>query len=119
MTAETRSSRKRRVGALLLVFGVMGAGATGVSRAAPTQAEVDSAQERLHALEKDFELAVEEYNLVHERLDQIRKDIATGELVVRRLERHMSIEQDSAVALVEKRTRPPCGPSFALLQLII
>ena len=80
----------------------MGAGATGVSRAAPTQAEVDSAQERLHALEKDFELAVEEYNVVHERLDEIRKDIATSELVIRRLERHMSIEQDSAVALAQE-----------------
>jgi cell wall-associated NlpC family hydrolase len=80
----------------------MGAGATGVSRAAPTQAEVESAQERLHALEKDFELAVEEYNLVHERLDQIRKDIATSELVISRLERHMSIEQDSAVALAQE-----------------
>lgn len=102
MTTKARSSRKRRTGALLLVFGVMGAGATGVSRAAPTQEEVDSAQDRLHALEKDFELAVEEYNLVHERLDQIRKDIATSELVIRRLERRMSVEQDSAVALAQE-----------------
>ena len=102
MTTNTRSSRKRRTGALLLVFGVMGAGATGVSRAAPTQAEVDSAQDRLHALEKDFELAVEEYNVVHERLDEIRNDIATSELVIRRLERHMSIEQDAAVALAKE-----------------
>ena len=102
MSTKTRSPRKRRTGALLLVFGIMGAGATGVSRAAPTQAEVETAQERLHALEKDFELAVEEYNLVHERLDQIRKDIATSELIIRRLERHMSIEQDAAVALARE-----------------
>lgn len=102
MKAMSRPLQARRAGALLLVVGIMGAGASGVSRAAPTQAEVDSAQKRLLVLEKEFELAVEEFNLVHDRLDQIRTEIATGELVIRRLERRMSTQQDSAVALAQE-----------------
>ncbi|MGI8709348.1 MAG: coiled-coil domain-containing protein [Actinomycetota bacterium] len=54
------------------------------------------------ALEKEFELAVEEYNLVHDRLEQIRTEIATSELVIRRLERRMGTQQDSAVALAQE-----------------
>ncbi|MDQ5816678.1 MAG: NlpC/P60 family protein [Actinomycetota bacterium] len=102
MKAMSRPFVARRAGALLLTLGILGAGASGVSRAAPTQAEVDSAQARLMALEKEFELAVEEYNLVHDRLEQIRTEIATSELVIRRLERRMSTQQDSAVALAQE-----------------
>jgi len=42
MKAMSRPFVARRAGALLLTLGILGAGASGVSRAAPTQAEVDS-----------------------------------------------------------------------------
>ena len=70
-----------------------------VSHAAPSQSEVEAAEARLHELERDFEIVSEEYNLVHERLDRLRAEIASTELVVEQLRSRMSTKEDAAVEL--------------------
>jgi cell wall-associated NlpC family hydrolase len=71
----------------------------GPSIAAPSQAELEAAQDQLMSLERDFELVVERYNLVHEELDSLRARIATKELEVSNIERRMSTKQQAAVDL--------------------
>jgi cell wall-associated NlpC family hydrolase len=67
------------------------------SLAAPTEAELDAARERLMELEADFEIVVERYNLVHENLTSIQARIGVTELEVRRIERRMGVRHDAAV----------------------
>ena len=67
------------------------------SLAAPTEAELDAARERLMELEADFEIVVERYNLVHENLTSIQARIGTTELEVRHIERRMGVRRDAAV----------------------
>jgi cell wall-associated NlpC family hydrolase len=71
----------------------------GPSFAAPSQAELEAAQERLMDLEREFELVVEDYNLVHEELDRLRARIAVKELEVSNIEKRMATKQDAAIDL--------------------
>lgn len=88
----------RVLGALLLTIASFGGltSQTG-SLAAPTEAELDAARERLMELEADFEIVVERYNLVHENLTSIQARIGTTELEVRKIERRMGVRHDAAV----------------------
>jgi cell wall-associated NlpC family hydrolase len=101
MKTSPRRTRLRCGFLLLLVAAIAGtsSGEMISSRAAPTRSELEAARERLQELERDFELVVEEYNLVHERLGHIRTRIGTTELVVRRIERRIGVTEDSAVDL--------------------
>ncbi|MDQ4124003.1 MAG: hypothetical protein M3134_00185, partial [Actinomycetota bacterium] len=93
-----RRTTARAVWATLLVV-ALSAGLlsqTG-SLAAPTEAELDAARERLMELEADFEIVVERYNLVHENLTSIQARIGTTELEVRRIERRMGVRREAAV----------------------
>jgi cell wall-associated NlpC family hydrolase len=67
------------------------------SVAAPAEAELDAARDRLMELEADFEIVVEDYNRVHEDLTQIQARIGTTELEVRTIERRMGTRRDVAV----------------------
>ena len=103
MRRREQSRSLRALCALLLaLLGVAGPGALVHSNAAPSQAEVEAAENRLMELEREFELVVEEYNATHEELEDLRADISAAELVVDRLERRMAGRQDDADALAEE-----------------
>jgi hypothetical protein len=55
-------------------------------QAAPDEVDLERAKERLIELERDFELVVEKYNLVHERLEDLQTEMAAKQLVVRTIE---------------------------------
>ncbi|HYP23436.1 MAG TPA: hypothetical protein VEV43_07680, partial [Actinomycetota bacterium] len=91
--------RMRRVtwAALLAVALFAGLLSQSGSLAAPTEAELDAARERLMELEAEFETVVERYNLVHENLTSIQARIGVTELEVRRIERRMGVRREAAV----------------------
>jgi len=61
-------------------------------------------------IEREFELVVEQYNAVNERLERIQHDMASTQLVVRRLEHRMRSKESSAVALaIELYKAGPTG----------
>ena len=66
------------------------------SVAAPRRQELQAAEDRLHELEKEFELVVERYNLVAERLEEIQIEIATKRVEIGRIERRMNVRQEAA-----------------------
>jgi peptidoglycan DL-endopeptidase CwlO len=88
-------ARRLLGGVLLLALVLQTSGAV----AAPTEADLGSAEARLLEIERDFELVVEEYNAVNERLQQIQYDMAAKQLVVRDVERRMATKEEAAVAL--------------------
>jgi cell wall-associated NlpC family hydrolase len=51
------------------------------------------------ALERDFEIVVERYNMVHERLGSLQARVAEQELIVRGIEQRMRVRSQAAVAL--------------------
>jgi cell wall-associated NlpC family hydrolase len=69
------------------------------SHAAPSAGEVAAAEARLHELERDFEIVSEEYNLVHEKLDDLRARIGAAELVVEKIRSRMDNKEEAAVDL--------------------
>jgi cell wall-associated NlpC family hydrolase len=69
------------------------------SHAAPSAGEVAAAEARLHELERDFEIVSEEYNLVHEKLDDLRARIGSAELVVEKIRARMDTKEEAAVDL--------------------
>lgn len=71
-------------------------------QAAPDEGDLERAKERLLELERDFELVVERYNLVHERLEKLQVEIAAKELVVGTVERRMTSKVDAAVSLARE-----------------
>jgi peptidoglycan DL-endopeptidase CwlO len=71
-------------------------------QAAPDEGELERAKERLIELERDFELVVERYNLVHERLEKLQAEMAAKELVVSTIERRMASKVDAAVSLAQE-----------------
>lgn len=81
-------------------------------RAAPRRVSLEEAQARLLALEKDFELVVEEYNLVHERAVALQARIARAELAVRHLRPRMAVGRAAAVDLARELYK--VGPAVAL-----
>src|SRR5918994_6056315 len=84
-------------------------------QAAPDGADLERARERLIELERDFELVVERYNLVHGRLEELQAEIAAKELVVGTIERRMASKIDAAVSVARGlfksgTTRAPVTP---------
>jgi cell wall-associated NlpC family hydrolase len=71
-------------------------------QAAPDEADLERAKERLMELERDFELVVEKYNLVHERLESLQVNMAAKELVVNTIEKRMATKIDAAVSLAQE-----------------
>jgi peptidoglycan DL-endopeptidase CwlO len=71
-------------------------------QAAPDEVDLERAKERLIELERDFELVVERYNLVHERLEKLQAEMAAKELVVSTIERRMESKVDAAVSLARE-----------------
>jgi cell wall-associated NlpC family hydrolase len=71
-------------------------------QAAPDEVDLERAKERLIELERDFELVVERYNLVHERLEKLQAEMAAKELVVSTIERRMASKVDAAVSLARE-----------------
>jgi peptidoglycan DL-endopeptidase CwlO len=93
---------RRAIGLLAATF--LAASATlftgiGPGHAAPNRSDLDDARSRLMQLEKDFEIAVERYNEVHERLTQLQGRIAQSELEVRDIEQRMRARRSSAIEL--------------------
>lgn len=98
---------------LMIAFLITSLVVASASQAAPSQAELEAAEARLLEIERDFEIVVEEYNAVHERLSSIQHDMATTQLVVRRIEQRMSSKEQAAVALaIELYMAAPTGVSL-------
>lgn len=87
------------------------------SQATPSQDELEAAQARLMEIEREFELVVEEYNATNERLTSIQHDMATTQLVVRRIERKMGSKQRAAVALAIELYK--AGPAGAAVEVVL
>ena len=100
----------------LVALAIVGPGALSQSNAAPSQAELEAAQDRLHELERDFELVVEKYNLVNEQLEDLQGEISSTELVVDQLENRMSGREEDAETLARKMYKSgPVGGMEAVL----
>jgi cell wall-associated NlpC family hydrolase len=116
MAPTRRSSSSRApIAALAVALAILAPGVAVTSSAAPSPAELQDAQQRLTELEREFELVVEEYNLVHDRLARIRTRIGATELVVRRIERRIGTTEDSAVELATQLYK---GGSTEALELV-
>jgi cell wall-associated NlpC family hydrolase len=72
------------------------------SLAAPSQSQLASAKARLNQLEADFELAVEHYDAVHQRLTQIRSQMGKTEVVVAHIRKRIHSRVGTAVALARE-----------------
>jgi len=108
LIGQRRAGAKRSLAALVLLLGSVLVQAP--TAAAPTQAELETAEARLMEIEREFELVVEQYNAVNERLERIQHDMASTQLVVRRLEHRMRSKESSAVALaIELYKAGPTG----------
>ena len=116
MSTRSRTLRAlpRCAGAITLVISLLVA---GPSAAAPTQAELDAAEARLMEIEREFELVVEEYNAVNERLDRIQHDMAATQLIVRRISARMEAKESAAVALAIELYK--AGPTGAAVEAVL
>ncbi len=92
---------RRLLPPMLLVIGLISASAIAPAPtiAAPSRAELRAAEARLMELEKEFELIVERYNLVHERLDTLRARIAGAAAEVAAITKRMQTKERSAVEI--------------------
>lgn len=63
---------------------------------------VADARARLAAIERSFELVVERYNLVAEKLLSLHADRAATELAIRRLERKIALNEADAAAIANE-----------------
>ncbi|MDP9069626.1 MAG: C40 family peptidase [Actinomycetota bacterium] len=111
-----RANRSARAAALLVAVAVTAIPA-GDLRAAPTEADLRSAEARLLEIEREFELVVEEYNAVEERLTGIHLDMAETELVVRHIQERMEAKRRSAVALAVELYK--AGPTGASVEAVL
>jgi cell wall-associated NlpC family hydrolase len=84
--------------ASLIAVSTFGTGAHSLA-APPTQDELEAAEDRLHELEAEFEIVVERYNLVNERLVQLQSRISDARAKIDELEKSMAISEDQAVGL--------------------
>jgi cell wall-associated NlpC family hydrolase len=82
----------------------------------PTRSELEAAKARLMELEKDFELVVERYNVVHERLESIRSDIGATERQAAVIERRMAAKERVAVQVASELYK--AGPTAAIGPLL-
>jgi cell wall-associated NlpC family hydrolase len=102
---SARASTFCRASVALLAVVWLGAFAPGSqlnSQAAPSPSELRAAEERLRQLERDFELVVEKYNLVRERLQEIQTRIGGNEIVARELSGRLGSTENSAAAVAEQ-----------------
>jgi cell wall-associated NlpC family hydrolase len=98
-----RASVRRLVaGVLALFLCTISLASTGDLLAAPRQEDLEEAQERLHELEKDFELVVERYNATQEELLDIQAEISATRLVVDDIQKRMDARQGDAVDLAQE-----------------
>jgi cell wall-associated NlpC family hydrolase len=98
-----RASMRRLVsGVLALFLCTISLASTGELRAAPSREELERAQERLHELEKDFELVVERYNATQEELLDIQAEISATRLVVDEIQKRMDARQGDAIDLAQE-----------------
>ncbi|MGH2827413.1 MAG: NlpC/P60 family protein [Actinomycetota bacterium] len=67
--------------------------------APPTQDELEAAEDRLHELEAEFEIVVERYNLVNERLGSLQVRISDARAKIDELEKSMAVSEEQAVGL--------------------
>ena len=103
MSPRTPSLGRATVAVLLVLWlGALAPGSQLRSRAAPSPSELRAAEERLHQLEREFELVVERYNLVRERLQSIQIRIGGNEILARRLSGRLGSTEDSAAAVAEQ-----------------
>jgi peptidoglycan DL-endopeptidase CwlO len=72
------------------------------SVAAPSRSQLASAKARLRQLEADFELAVEHYDTVHQKLTKIRADMGRTEVEVRQIRKRITARVGTAVALARE-----------------
>jgi cell wall-associated NlpC family hydrolase len=86
------------VGAAVLTAALAVSGLTA-THAAPSQSELEAAEDRLMELERDFELVVERYNLISERLTMIQQNIARLSDDVRAIEKRMAAKEQAAIAV--------------------
>ena len=106
----------RRVLLALAVAASVGGLATAPTVAAPSQAELDSAKDRLAGLERDFELAVERYDLIRHRLTRLQARIAADQVVVDRLSDRMSVNNAAASRVAEELYK---GGSTEVLEAVL
>lgn len=99
MNASIASRRILRAAIAACLAASLAVTGLSTSNAAPNRAELDAARERLQELEKDFEIVVEEYNLVNAEYESLQKQIAETSEKVATLEKHMVTTEDEAVAI--------------------
>ena len=99
------------VAASFIALSTFGAGSSSFA-APPTQDELEAAQERLHELEADFEIVVERYNLVNERLIQLQSRISDARAKIGDLEKSMAVSEDQAVEVATELYKG--GPTESL-----
>ncbi|MDQ3751662.1 MAG: NlpC/P60 family protein [Actinomycetota bacterium] len=75
-----------------------------------------AARSRLTAIERSFELVVERYNLVAEKLLALRADRAAGELAIRSLERRIALNEADAATIASELYKG--GPQETLEALL-
>jgi cell wall-associated NlpC family hydrolase len=68
-------------------------------------------------IEREFEIVVEEYNAVNESLTSIQHDMATTQLIVRRIEQRMGTKEEAAVALAIELYK--AGPTGAAVEAVL
>jgi len=68
-------------------------------------------------IEREFEIVVEEYNAVNERLSSIQHDMATTQLIVRRIEQRMGTKEEAAIALAIELYK--AGPTGAAVEAVL
>jgi peptidoglycan DL-endopeptidase CwlO len=95
------TTKNRTLRILIAVFVTASLAVAGItaSHAAPSRGELQAAKERLMELERDFELVVERYNLVNERLTRLQQRIALVSEDVRTIEKRMASKEAAAVAV--------------------
>ena len=76
--------------------------ALGTSHAAPSEAELEAAQEELAGLEAQFESVTERAEELRARLEELDADITQTELTVRSLARRMLEQREEAISVAQE-----------------
>lgn len=112
----TRKRERGRVAlavaaASLIALSTFGTGSSSFA-APPTQDELEAAEDRLHELEADFEIVVERYNLVNERLIDLQGRISQARASIGDLEKSMATSEDQAIEVATELYKG--GPTESL-----
>lgn len=84
------------------LLAVTALGSSSGSLAAPSRSDLETAQARLHELESDFEIVVEEYDAARVRLASLSDRIEAAQAEVERLRSEIGSRRKSAVALASE-----------------